>query len=161
MSHASDLQKQIDTHTVHIVLLTMCTFGIYPLLYLYRNTKVIENITQYKVASDGLVIGLAACTGLSSVLLTEYNAASSILNLLITVVSGILYLVWSFSARDAIQKYAHGTLNIDDFKINIIWTLLFSFMYVNYSINKLAEYSEPEVNSDESHENDEKMTLEG
>ena len=60
----SELKDKINTKTVHFVLLSIATSGIYTILWLYKNYRVIDSTTKIKTANDMYVIWIAIFSGL-------------------------------------------------------------------------------------------------
>jgi len=50
----------------------------------------------------------------------------------------VLYIVWVFKARTALQHYALMQFQLE-IKMNVFWTLLFGVYYVSYCINALPD----------------------
>lgn len=61
MTDIFPLSQRLATPTLHFVLLTIATCGIWPLLWLYRKQQIISDTTGYQVSSDIFVIWLAIC----------------------------------------------------------------------------------------------------
>lgn len=146
----SSLKEKLDTSTWHLVLLTLATGGIYPLLWLYKNQDTLMQETEQQFSSRALVIWMAVCFGIAAVLrpMTQpvydgYGYDSSyetfaILVLLLSVAAPVLYAVWAFKARLALQQYALTQFRFK-LKMNLAWTLVFNVYYINYCINAMPE----------------------
>ena len=57
---------------------------------------------------------------------------------LLTLASWVLYIVWAFKAKSALQEYALTEHRLD-LRLNWFYTLLFTVYYINYCANDLPE----------------------
>lgn len=138
MSSITELKDRVNTKTLTLVLLTMVTGGIYPILWMYRNSPTISSITQKQVVDDSFVIWLAVCVGLSGALTGSGEQGLDIVASILAIASGVLYIVWGFKARSSLQTYALHEHKLD-LRMNGFYTFLFNVYYVNYCINDLPE----------------------
>lgn len=138
MSNINELKDTLNTKTLHLVLLTIATGGIYPLLWIYKNTSTIERITKNNIASSTFTIWIAVCVGLGGFLAGSGIDSIDIIAGVLTIASWVLYIVWAFKAKKAVQEYALHEHKID-LKTNVFYTILFTLYYVNYCINDLPE----------------------
>ena len=138
MSTITEIKDKTDTKTVNFVLLTIATGGIYPILWMYKNSPIIQSITKNKFSDDTFIIWLAVCVGLGGALTGSGVEALDIIALLLTIAGGVLYIIWGFKAKASIQEYALHEHKID-FRMNAFYTFLFNVYYINYCINDLPE----------------------
>ncbi|MDC8803463.1 DUF4234 domain-containing protein [Halomonas pacifica] len=138
MSTINELKDSLNTKTLHLVLLTIATGGIYPLLWIYKNTSTIERITKNHIASSSFIIWIAVCVGLGGALAGSGDVSIDMIAGLLTIASWVLYIIWAFKARKAVQEYALHEHKVD-LKTNAFYTILFTLYYVNYCINDLPE----------------------
>jgi len=138
MSHINELKDAINTKTVNFVLLTIATAGIYPILWLYRCSPIIEKITTKKLTDGTFVIWLAVCIGLGKSLIGSGEEALDIIAGILTIASAVLYIVWAFKAKSAIEEFALNEYRID-LRMNGFYTLFLTIFYINYCINDLPE----------------------
>ncbi|CAI1115644.1 DUF4234 domain-containing protein [Serratia proteamaculans] len=148
MIDISTLSQRLNTRTLHFVLLTLVTCGIWPLLWLYKKQDIISDTTGYPVCGNLFIIWLAACFGLSrqfgmmaSPDLAGYDTSSDTLLVLSAVLSlacGVMYIVWAFKARAALRHYALNTFRFD-LKMNAFYTVLFNVFYITYCINDMSQ----------------------
>ena len=138
MSVITELKDKINTKTVNLVLLTFVTAGIYPILWLYTNYSVIDAITKKRTADNTFIIWIAVCVGLGGALAGSGEDVLDIISLLLTIASSVLYIVWAFKAKSALQEYALTEHKID-LRMNGFYTFLFNVYYINYCINDLPE----------------------
>jgi hypothetical protein len=138
MSTITDLKDQIDTKTVNLVLLTIVTAGIYPILWLYKNYPVIDKITKIRTADNTFIIWIAVCAGLGGTFTGTGEEVLDILSGILRIAVGVLYIVWAFRARKALQEYVLNEHKIV-LQMNGFYTFLFNVYYINYCINDLPE----------------------
>lgn len=138
MRNINELKEATNTKTLNFVLLTIVTAGIYPLLWLYRNSPIIEKIVGRKIADESFVIWTAIFLGLgkglSSIGDEDLNMTAAFLNL----AAAILYIIWAFKAKAALEEFALNEYKID-LRMNAFYTLCCTLYYVNYCINKLPD----------------------
>lgn len=132
----NDLKDQIDSKTSNFVLLTFATMGIYPLLWLYRNYLVIDKITKTKTADDVFIIAIAACLGFSWLFYCLGDETADIISGVLNLAVMILYIIWAFRAKKALEEYALNSYKID-LRMNGFHTFFFNVYYINYCINDL------------------------
>ncbi|MCH1924240.1 DUF4234 domain-containing protein [Shewanella sp. C32] len=128
----------MNTKTLNLVLLTIATAGIYTLLYLYKNCASIEKITNSKIADNVFIIWLAVCVGLSGVFSASGEPTADVIAGVLTIAASVLYIVWAFKAKRALQEYALNEHRID-LIMNPFYTFIFTLYYINYCINDLPE----------------------
>jgi hypothetical protein len=138
MSDINEIKDQINTKTMNLVLLTIATAGIYPIIWLFNNYKVIDKATGSTTATDAFVIWIAVCAGLGGAFAGNGEKIMDVLSGILTIASSVLYIVWAFRARKSLQEYALTTHKVD-LKMNGFYTFLFNVYYINYCINDLPE----------------------
>lgn len=124
--------------TGDFILLSVVTFGLYPLMWLYRNLHVINNITRSKITSDSFVVWIAVCAGMNTLIITMNDLSLMPLSWIFSGITAIMYTVWGFKARKVLQDYARNEFQFE-LKIKTIYLLLFPVPYINYCINDLPE----------------------
>lgn len=149
----ASLKNKLMSSTWHLVLLSVASYGIYPLMWLYKNQDTIMQETGKRFSSRSLVIWMAVCAGLSLALkllfpiptddyygygpddttMMFYGIAT-----LISIAWIVLMIVWAFRARAALQHYALTQFRFE-LKMNPAWTVLFHVFYINYCINSMPE----------------------
>lgn len=138
MSNVAELKERINTKTLNLVLLSLATLGIYPILWLWRNGPVLREVTKGEIGGDLFLIWIAVCAGWSGGLAGSGEVALDVLSLMLSIALAVLYIVWAFQARSALQRYAlneHGV----DLRMNGFYTFLFTVYHINYCINDLPE----------------------
>ncbi|PFG53261.1 uncharacterized protein DUF4234 [Marinobacter sp. LV10R520-4] len=125
MSTITDLKDAIDTKTLNLVLLSVATAGIYPILWLYNNYNLIDKITSSTTANDTYIIWIAVCVGLGGAVSGWGEEALEVISGILAIASSVLYIVWAFRAKKKIQEYALNTHKID-FKMNGFYTFAFN-----------------------------------
>ena len=138
MAVITDLKDALNTKTVHLVLLSIVTAGIYPLMWMYQNTAVIERITKGQIADRTFIIWLAICAGLGAAFSGTASVGVNLIGGLLSIASWVLYIVWAFKAKSALQEYALTEHRLD-LRLNWFYTLLFTVYYINYCANDLSE----------------------
>jgi len=138
MSSITELKDTINTKTLNLVLLTIVTGGIYPILWMYMNCPKIELITKSKIADNTFIIWLAVCVGLGGAFTNAGEESLDIIAGLLTIASWVLYIVWSFKAKAALQNYALNEHKVD-LRMNGFYTFFLTLFYINYCINDLPE----------------------
>ena len=68
MSVITELKDTINTKTINLILLSIATGGIYPIIWLSKNIPIMESITKKQIADNTFIIWLAVCVGLGSLL---------------------------------------------------------------------------------------------
>ncbi|MCD9005419.1 hypothetical protein LDO31_04045 [Luteimonas sp. XNQY3] len=133
----TDLKDETDTRTLNLALLTFPTAGAYPLMWLWRNWRPFDRITGHRTASDLWVIWIAICLGMSATLWGDGSAQIQVfLGGALVLAGNVLYIIWAFRAKAALQDYAareHGL----DLRLNAFYAFLFNVYYINYCINDL------------------------
>lgn len=138
MSNVAELKERINTKTLNLVLLSLATLGIYPIMWLWRHGPVLREVTRGEIGGDLFLIWIAVCAGWSGGLVGSGEVALDVLSLMLSLALAVLYIVWAFQARSALQRYAlneHGV----DLRMNGFYTFLFTLCYINYCINDLPE----------------------
>ncbi|ELM6650685.1 DUF4234 domain-containing protein [Vibrio vulnificus] len=138
MSTITELKDVVDTKTLNLVLLTVATGGIYPILWMYKNCSILESVTKKKITDSVFIIWVAVCVGLGSSLAGTGDEVLEIIAGLFSIGSWVLYIVWAFRAKAALQEYALNEHKID-LRMNAFYTFLFTVYYINYCINDLPE----------------------
>lgn len=161
MTNPNELKEQIGTQTLHMVLLSMATFGIYLIIWLIKNNEIIERITKTKLTGNTYPLWVAVFKGwglgpLSCLILIHttlglflrwYSGMYFIEILLIVfllvscamlVSYHVLLVIWAFKAKKAIQEYALTELKID-LQMDVFCLAMFHLYYINYCIEHIAE----------------------
>ena len=138
MATTNDLKDKINTKTLNMVLLTMATGGIYPILWLYKNYHTIDAGTETTTANDVFIIWIAVCAGLGGTFAGSGDVIFDVIAGILTIASTVLFIIWAFRARTALMEYGLQTFAID-LKMNRFYTVLFNVYYINYCINDLPE----------------------
>jgi hypothetical protein len=138
MTSITELKDTVNTKTVNFVLLSIATGGIYPILWMYKNSPKIASITKKAISEEIFFIWLAVCVGLSGALAGSGEEVLDIISGILAIASVVLYIVWGFKAKSALQEYALHEHKID-LRMNGFYTFLFNIYYINYCINDLPE----------------------
>ncbi|NYR13117.1 DUF4234 domain-containing protein [Pseudoalteromonas sp. MIP2626] len=138
MSTITELKDAINTKTLNLVLLTIATAGIYPVIWMFLNTQKLEKITSKKIADNTFLTWLAVCVGLGGAFSNLGDEILDVIAGLVTIASWVLYIIWSFRAKSALQEYALTEHKID-LRMNGFYTFMLTVYYINYCVNDLPE----------------------
>ncbi|WP_201774563.1 DUF4234 domain-containing protein [Photobacterium kishitanii] len=133
MSNISTLKNNINTKTLNLFLLSIATMGIYPLLWLYRSNLTISDITKSKITGDTYIIWIAVCVGLGGFFSRHNQSLFLVLGAILSISSTVLYIVWAFKAKKALQKYALNEFRFE-LKMNIFYTFFFNVYYITIAL---------------------------
>lgn len=138
MPAINDLRDHVNIKTVNLVLLTVATAGLYPLLWVWQNSRVIGSATQQTVVGQTYILWMAVLAGWAAALASapddDVNAFGGLLNIALAV----LYIVWAFKAKKCVEEYALREFRVDP-RMNSFYTFVFNIYYINYCINDLPE----------------------
>ena len=112
-STISSLKEKLNTPTWHLVLLATATYGIYPLMWLYKNQDTIMDEVGQRFSSGTFIVWMAVCSGVSVMLNLlfpvqvdqygyAYDSSAQMmagLAFLISLAWIVLTIVWAFKAR--------------------------------------------------------------
>lgn len=140
MQPINTLKERLSTKTSNLVLLAIATGGIYLIMWLYRNYQIFNEVTKSKTADDVYIIWIAVCVGLGGVVkgFQGNNSTLIMASFLLAMAGNVLWIVWAFRARKALQEYCLQEYKID-LTMNRFYTFLFSVFYINYCVNDLEE----------------------
>jgi len=137
MSNVTDLKERVSTKNLNFVILSIVTGGIYPILWLYRNYRIIDEITKTKTIDDVFVIWIAALTALSSYFSHNVDKISEATSGLYITASCVLYITYAFRAKESLKSYLFEEFGID-YQMSSFYTFIFHIYYINYCINDIA-----------------------
>jgi len=128
--------------TWKIFFLSMITYGVYAAYYIKEQTITINSVLdESNKISEGFINAILIVNWISLGLVIFY-ISSDVYELpildLADWASLIMFTVWAFMARDRINTYCSLRDN-DSNWFHGVWTLLFSYLYVNYKINTILE----------------------
>ncbi|STR23082.1 DUF4234 domain-containing protein [Klebsiella oxytoca] len=148
MTEISTLSQRLNTPTLHFVLLSLVTFGVWPLLWLYKKQDIISDTTGMPVYGNVFIIWLAVCFGIGRQMaataspdMMGYDPVSDTLlalSGLLSLACAVMYIVWAFKARAALRHYALNTFHFD-LKMNAFYTVVFNIFYITYCINDMPQ----------------------
>ncbi|QYX51484.1 DUF4234 domain-containing protein [Pseudomonas sp. S07E 245] len=138
MTSPSELMNKVNRKTLHMVLLTMATGGLYLLLWLYKTNQHLREATGQEACSETYIIWMFVCTGLSGLFINDEQLALEIAAGLLSIAALVLQIVWAFNARRILLAFAHGNNQIH-FRMNGFNTFVLNLYYINYCINELGE----------------------
>jgi len=140
-NNVSMLRKQVGIKTLNFLLLSIATYGIYNIMWLFKTNTVMESNLGRKVCNNIILYILAAFIGWSS--LCAIDPSLVFISNFLRITSGVFYIIWAFKAKKAIQNTMLNDYKID-YKMNSFYTFIFNVYYINYCINDL----EDEVNKE-------------
>lgn len=135
---AAELKDEIQSKTLHLILLTIVTSGLYPLLWLTRHHDTFNRITKKQTINMKYIVWMAIFTGICLALRDARDKSAILMFFGAYIVGSILFLIWAFRAKSALQNYALNTFKID-LRMNPVYTFFFTIFYINYCINDLPE----------------------
>ncbi|HGM5582787.1 TPA: hypothetical protein ACKP22_004510 [Pseudomonas putida] len=138
MTSPAQLMNKVNRKTLHLVLLSIATGGLYMLIWLYKTNLNIQEATGKPVSSETYLIWICVCMGLSGLFAGDEYAFFIVLSALLGCANVVLYIVWAFNARTLLVSYAHSHQQTH-FSMNPFYTFIFSLYYINYCINELGE----------------------
>lgn len=137
MSDISTLKEKNNLKTLHFILLTLITMGLYPLVWLYKTATVVEEVTQIKTLSHaGLVAYLVFC-GIGGIFFAIPHLWFIATGYAVTVVAQLIAIAWCFRVRRALRAYTLTQHNFE-LRMNRLYSVLFGFCHINYCINDMA-----------------------
>ena len=101
----------------------------------------IQNIGSPMVSVEDVFSVMSVCFAWAGVFSESIYPLVALLSLAISLSLLALYEVWAFKARKALQQVAlveHQQV----YKMNVIYTFLFTLYYINYCINDLPKQLE-------------------
>lgn len=137
MSDISTLKEKNNLKTLHFILLTVVTMGLYSVVWLHKTTTVVEEVTQIKTLSQtGLVVYLALC-GIGGIFFTVSDPRFIATGYAMTVIAQLIAIAWCFRVRRALRAYTLTKHNFEQ-RMNRLYSVLFAFYHINYCINDMA-----------------------
>jgi len=120
--------------------LSVITFGIYPIYWMYSRSMVVNENFDNKINS-GWLIGLiiVAILSFTSEFFLGQNQSSQILSLLITVAYMVVYLVVLFSLRNRLEEIISDSGSAFNVSIGGVMTFFFNAIYLQYKINEAID----------------------
>lgn len=151
MNDINLLKRSIDTKVLNFVLLTAVTGGIYPLMWLFLNQRKLTEAMKDNFVDKNYPLWIAIVTGLGWFLSDfsyEISYKETILDHIATLLSfasGVMYIVWGFKAKIALQAYVLKEFKFE-IKMNVFYTFIFNIYYIAYCINSVeSEYQKHKI----------------
>jgi len=138
MTNITELKDSVNIKTTNFVLLSLATLGIYNVLWLWRQSPKIASITKGNIFDDTFCIWIAVCFGWSAAASGAGDTSLDMISIILTIAESVLYIVWAFKAKAALESYALNEHQIN-LRLNAFYTFLFNVYYINYCINDLPE----------------------
>ncbi len=151
MNDINLLKNNLDTKVLNFVLLTAVTGGIYPLMWLFLNQRKLTEGMKDNFVDSNYPLWIAIATGLGWFLSDfsyEISDKETILDHIATLLSfasGVMYIVWGFKAKSALQAYVLKEFKFE-IKMNVFYTFIFNIYYIVYCINSVeSEYQKHKI----------------
>lgn len=148
MNDINLLKNNLDTKVLNFVLLTAITGGIYPLMWLFLNQRKLTEAMKANFVDSNYPLWIAAATGLGWFLSDfsyEISDEDNILDyiaVLLSFASVVMYIVWGFKAKTALQAYALKEFKFE-LKMNVLYTFIYNVYYIVYYVNNVeSKYQE-------------------
>ena len=149
MSNVNELKDQIGMKLWLFIVLAIFTGGIYPIMWLYRNNEILERITKTQTVTKTYLIWMAVVASFMGsfytgfVDLSRYRVTSdaevvAVLFFLCFIALSVMYILWAFKAKKALEDYALNELQIN-MKLNAAYTFFFTIFYILYCVNDIPE----------------------
>lgn len=135
MSRIEELKEKTNLKTLHLVLLTMASIGLYMLLYVDRVSRIIKETTQREVVPSTYIAWICILLGMAGVA-TQENELTVLFSACMGLAANVMLVVWAFKARRVLVDYAREEHNLH-LSTNTFYTLIFNLYYINYCINDL------------------------
>lgn len=138
MSSLNTLKDRLATSTWKLVLLTIATAGLYPILWLAQTTQLLREETKAQIVANWYPVWLIGVAGWVSALYSTRDRSLGEFAAGLSLGMAVLYIIWAFKAKSALEEWAIATHRVDP-KMNSFYTLFMNIYYVNYCINDLPE----------------------
>lgn len=136
MSDISTLKEKINTKTFHLVLLGLLTGGLYLNIWMYKTFTALEDVTRIKTMNPAFFVGYLALIGIIGYVSVVPHLYALVLTGILLLLLTALTLLWCFRVRRVLKAYALAEHNFE-LRMNLVYTGLFTFYYINYCINAL------------------------
>lgn len=137
MSDISTLKEKNNIKTFHLILLTLITMGLYPVVWLYKTAALVEEITRIKTLSQTCLVVYLACCGIGGILFTISDLTFIIAGYALTLIAQLIAIAWCFRVRRALRAYTLTEYGFE-LRMNRLYSVLFGFYHINYCINDMA-----------------------
>jgi hypothetical protein len=145
----SELKKAINLPTLKFVLFSIITAGIYPILWIAKYSNMIKETFEIEdnnfPKNYDFYLAISVGLGLYLKSLVIYDMGFMRLGMFCSLISWILYIIWSFKIQKAILKYTKEKMNIE-YKMHSTNTFFLTIYYINYCINELGKKIDEEKN---------------
>lgn len=151
MNDINSLKNSLDTKVLNFVLLTAVTGGIYPLMWLFLNQRKLTEAIKDNFVDNNYPLWIAVATGLGwflsdvGIAISENENIFDHVSTLLSFASVVMYIVWGFKAKAALQAYALKEFKFE-LKMNVFYTFLFNVYYIVYCVNSMeSEYQKHKI----------------
>ena len=136
MSDISTLKEKINTKTFPLLLLGLLSGGLYINVWMYKTFTALEEVTHIKTMSPALFVFYLIIIGSIGTLGSVPHYYTFALIGVLFILYLLLTLLWCFRVRRVLRAYALAEHNFE-LRMNLVYTGIFTFYYVNYCINAL------------------------
>lgn len=151
MNDINLLKNNLDTKVLNFVLLTAVTGGIYPLMWLFLNQRKLTEGMKDNFVDSNYPLWIAVATGMGWFLsdfsyeISDEDTILDYIAALLSFVSIVMYIVWSFKAKTALQAYVLKEFKFE-LKMNLFYIFIFNIYYIIYCINSMEfEYQKHKI----------------
>ncbi len=124
--------------------LSLITFGIYPIYWMYTRAKVINLHHEDRISMVWLnLLVISTILSFASGFLGESELALGIAGVL-NLVYLVAYLASLFKIRNRLQDMMHKSFG-QKFALGPVMTFFFSAIYLQYKINECIDYAEQDA----------------
>ena len=126
-----------------VFLLTLTTFGIYPIYWLYTRTRILNRILPSGAIHIGLAFaaaGLLVASIAAELLQGIYpdDLGVSAISRIIGLICNVVILVWVFMLRNRLNEH-FASKQGDRYWIGGVLTFFFHVLYLQYKLNRLID----------------------
>lgn len=142
MERINALKNCIDTKVMNLVLLSIFTGGVYPMMWFYLNQRKITSELGNDFVNKEFPVWLAIVTGFGWLLsdfafyLSEAENVFDAMSYILVIASLGMNIYWAFKAKAALQAYTLKEFRFE-LKMNSFYTLIFCEYYIVYCINNM------------------------
>jgi hypothetical protein len=103
---------------------------------MYKTFTALEDVTRIKTMNPAFFVGYLALIGIIGYVSVVPHLYALVLTGILLLLLTALTLLWCFRVRRVLKAYALAEHNFE-LRMNLVYTGLFTFYYINYCINAL------------------------
>jgi len=128
-----------------VFLLTIVTFGIYPVYWIYTRGQTVNRIQDNQIAPAWLYL---AVIFFALTFVVEFMAPEKVnLYIIVNIAYLVAYLGSLFKIRNRLQKMMSETTG-STYTLGPVLTFFFNCIYLQYKINEFIDNSKPTTDSE-------------